>query len=78
MGDRVAESKRLAEIGVEQAVQIVGVLLAERRVEPVSVTERRDVRRGGAFAEHLDDGVAGDEVDEKKDDRDHDPENGKR
>jgi hypothetical protein len=37
------------------------------------VTEGIDVGGGGAFAEHLDDGVAGDEVDEQKDDRDDDP-----
>ena len=33
---------------------------------------------GGSFAKHLDDGIAGDEVDQEKDDRDHDPEDWER
>ena len=35
-----------------------------------------DVGGGRAFAEHLQDGVAGDEVDEKEDEGDHQPDNG--
>ena len=41
------------------------------------MAEGVDVGRGGAFAEHLDDGVAGDEMDEQEDDRDHNPEDRK-
>jgi hypothetical protein len=74
VGDGVVEAKGLAEIDVEEAVPIMGVLLAERSVKAVRVTEGADVGGGGAFAEHLDDGVAGDEVDEEKDDGDDDPE----
>jgi len=36
-----------------------------------------DVGSGGSFAEHLDDGVAGDEVDEEEDNGDDDPEDWK-
>jgi hypothetical protein len=56
---------------------VAGVLLAQGGVESVGVTESADVGGGGAFAEHLHDGVAGDEMDEKKDDGDDDPEDGK-
>jgi hypothetical protein len=50
------------------------ILRVEREVEAVGVAEGRCVRGGGAFAEHLSDGVSGDEMDEEKDDRDHHPE----
>ena len=69
VSDGVVEPKGLAEVGVEDAAPVVGVLLAERRVEAVGVAERGDVGGGGSFAEHLDDGVAGHEVDEQKDER---------
>ena len=46
----------------------------EREVEAIGVAESGDVRGGGAFAEHLDDGVSGDEMDEEEDDGDDDPE----
>ncbi len=55
---------------------VVGVLGGERCVEAIGVAEGGDVGGGGAFAEHLDDRVAGDEVDEEKDDGDDDPEHG--
>jgi hypothetical protein len=59
---------------VEDSVPVVAVLLAERRIESVGVAERCDVGGGSALAEHLDDGVAGDEMDEEEDDRDDNPE----
>jgi hypothetical protein len=40
------------------------------------MAEAVNVGGGGAFAHHLDDGVAGDEVDEDEDDRDDHPEDG--
>ena len=70
------QAEGLAEVGVEDAAPVVDVLGAERGVEAVGVAEGGDVGGGGAFAEHLDDGVAGDEVDEEEDDRDDDPEDG--
>jgi hypothetical protein len=48
----------------------------EREVETESVAENRDVGGGCTFAEHLDDGVAGNEMDKEKYDRDHHPEDG--
>ena len=74
VGDGVVEAEGLAEVGVEETVPVVAVLLAERGVETVGVAEGGDVGGGGAFAEHLDDGVAGDEMDEEEDDGDDDPE----
>jgi hypothetical protein len=48
----------------------------ERVVEVELMAEGGDVGGGGTFAKHLDDGVAGNEVDEEEDDRDHHPEDG--
>ncbi len=76
VSDGVVQAEGLAEVGVEDSVPVVGVLLCERSVEAVGVAEGVDVGGGGAFAEHLDDGVAGDEMDEEEDDGDDDPEDG--
>jgi hypothetical protein len=77
VGDGVVEAKRLAEVDVEQAVPVTRVLLAEWGIEAVRVTERGDVGGCGAFAEHLDDGIAGHEVDKQEDDRDNHPQDRK-
>ena len=76
VGDGVVEAEGLAEVGMEDAVPVMGVLLAEGGVEAVGVTEGGDVGSGGSFAEHLDDRVARDEMDEEKDQGDDDPEDG--
>jgi hypothetical protein len=68
------EAEGLAEISVQDAAPVEEILCVKRKVEAKSVTEDGDVGGGCTFAEHLDDGVAGDEVDEEKDDRDHHPE----
>ena len=62
-GDRLVVADRAAEVAVEDAFPISDVLFAERGVEAEGVTRRGNVGRWGAFAEHLLDGVAGDEVD---------------
>jgi hypothetical protein len=76
VGDGVVESEGLAKVGVEDAAPVFQVLRVEREIEAVGVTEGGDVGRGGSLAEHLDDGVAGNQVDEEEDDRDHNPEDG--
>src|ERR1039458_4850308 len=70
----VVQAEGLAEVGVEDAAPIAEVLRVERGVEAIGVAQGGDVGGGRALAEHLDDGVAGDEVDQQKDDRDHHPE----
>ena len=62
---------------MQKSLPIFGVLDMKREVEVVGVAKCRDVGGGGAFAEHLDDGVAGNEVDEEEDNRDDDPEDRK-
>jgi hypothetical protein len=75
--DGVVEAKGLAEIGVEDTVPVAGVLQGEGRVEAVGVAEGGDIGGSGSFAEHLDDRVARDEMDEQEDDGDDYPEDGK-
>jgi hypothetical protein len=78
VGHGVVEAEGLAEVAVENSPPVVKVLRVEWEVEFEPVLESGDIGGGGAFAEHLDDGVAGNNVDEKKNDRDHDPEDGER
>jgi hypothetical protein len=42
------------------------------------VAKDGDVGGGRAFAEHLDDRIAGNDVDQEEDDRNHNPEDGER
>jgi hypothetical protein len=68
------QAQGLTKVGMKDSAPIVNVLCGERSVEAVGVAERGDVGSGCALAKHLDDGIAGDKVDQKKDDRDHHPE----
>ena len=52
-----------AEVAVQHTAPVVEILLAERGVESVGVARGLDVGGGRAFAEHLLDGIAGNEVD---------------
>jgi hypothetical protein len=71
--DRVVQAERLTEVGVDDSAPVVEVLRVDGCVETIGVAQDGDVGGGGSFAEHLDDRVAGDEVDEKEDDGDYDP-----
>ena len=64
----------LSEVAVEDTFPVAEILLAKRHVEAVGVAGSLDVGRGCAFAEHLLDGVTGDEVDEQKNEGDDEPE----
>ena len=55
------------------AFPVMEILLPEWFVEAKGVTRRRDVSGQSAFAEHLLDRVAGDQVYEKKDETDDQP-----
>ncbi len=61
------------EIAVEDSFPVVKILFAERRIEAIGVACGGDVGGWRAFAEHLLNGVAGDEMDEQKDEADHQP-----
>jgi hypothetical protein len=60
----------------ESCSPVVEVLLRERLVEVVLVAQRSNVGWSGALAEHLQDGVAGNQMNEQKNQRDHKPDHG--
>jgi hypothetical protein len=66
----------VAEVEAGDSAPVVEVLLAEGDVEAVGVAECGDVSGGCAFAEHLLDGVSGNEMDEEEDERDDEPDDG--
>ena len=73
LADALVEAERWTEVAVQHAFPVMEILLAERDIETVGVAGGLDVGGGCAFAEHLQDGIAGDEVDQQKDQRDHQP-----
>lgn len=75
--DGVVEADTAAEVAVEDALPVVQILDCEGLVEAVLMAERGEVGGSCSFAEHLLDGVAGDEMDEEEDERDDDPDDGK-
>ena len=73
LGDGLVVANRAAEIAVQHALPVVEVLLAQRSVEAVGVASGGDVGGRGAFAEHLRDGISGDEVNQQKDKAHYEP-----
>ena len=71
--DVLVETQRRAEIAVQHAFPVIDILLAERDIEAVGVAGGLDIGRRRAFSQHLQDGIAGDQVDQQKDQRDHEP-----
>ena len=64
----------LTEIATEELLEIVAVLCEERLIEIESVAKLRDFAGRGAFAEHLLDRIAGDDVNHEKDQSEDEPE----
>ena len=58
---------------MQDAAPVVHILLAERDIQSVSMTRGNHVGRRCTFTQHLLDRIAGDEVDQQKDDRHHQP-----
>ena len=58
---------------MEHASPVIQVLLAERDIEAVGVARGLNVSGGRAFAQHLLNGIAGDEVDQQEDGGDDEP-----
>ena len=52
---------------MQHAFPVVEILLSQRGVEAIGVASGGDIGGRGAFAEHLRDGVSGDEVDQQED-----------
>ena len=58
---------------MKEAFPVANVLLAQRRVQTECVAGGGDVGGGRAFPEHLLDGISGDQVNQKEDEADHQP-----
>ena len=76
--DALVEAERRAQISVENALPVMEVLLSQRLIESVGVACGLDVGRRGAFSEHLQNGIAGNEMNQQKDQRDHEPDDWQR
>ena len=77
VGHGVVQADGAAQVAVQDAVPVVEVLRPERQVEAVLVAQGADVGWRCALAEHLQNGVAGNQVNEQKDQRNHQPDDGK-
>ena len=75
VGHRIMEADGAAQVAVQNAGPVVDVLRAQRQIESVLMAQRGQVRGRGAVAQHLQDGIAGDEMNEQEDQRDHQPDN---
>ncbi len=73
MGDGIVQADGVAQIAVQDAVPVVDVLRVEGQIEANIVTLGGYIGRGRALAQHHLNRVAGDQVDEQKDERDHQP-----
>ncbi len=76
--DRRLKFEGLAEIATEELLEILAVLCEERLIEIEGVAKLDDFSGCGAFAEHLLDGIARDDVDHEKDQSENEPERGER
>jgi len=58
--------ERWTEITVQNSFPIAEILLVERGVEAIEMSRGSDISGQRAFAEHLLNGISGDEVDQQK------------
>src|SRR5690242_11460186 len=63
---------------MEHAVPVAQILLSERQVESILMTQRVQICRRCSLTQHLRHGIAGHQMDEQEDHRDNEPDNGKR
>ena len=66
--------ERLTEVAVYELPQVVSILRVQREVQSERATKLGQSARRCAFPEHLLDGIAGDDVNHKEDEREDEPE----
>jgi hypothetical protein len=76
--DRLVQPDGAAQVAMQHAVPIVQILPPQRLIEEVLVAQRIHVGLVGAFAEHLQDGIARNQMDEQEHERDNQPYDGNR
>src|SRR5579885_778422 len=75
MRNRIIQSHGAAQIAVYCSVPIADVLPAKRNIQPISMTESSNILGASAFSQHLLNRIARHNVDQKKDQRYHQPHN---
>jgi hypothetical protein len=75
MAHCVVEPDGIAQVAVNDSIPVENVLLPQRQIEPVLMTQGTNVSRGGAVAEHLQNWITWNEVNEQKDQRHYQPDN---
>ena len=72
------EAEGFAEVSVQDAGEVAAVLHGEWQIEAQRVAKLREVFGAGAFAEHLSDRIAGNDVCEEENHGQDEPQRGKR
>jgi len=70
------KTERTAEVSAQHAFPVVHILLWERDVESIGVPGGLHVGAGCAFSQHLLDGIAGNKMDQQKNHRHDEPDDG--
>ena len=74
--DRLIETERAAKVSVQNAFPVIHILLRQRDIESIGVAGGLHVGAGCAFTQHLLDGIAGNEMDQQKNDGHNQPDDG--
>ena len=73
LGYALVEAQGRTQIALQHAFPVVQILPAEGKIETVGVPGSLYVGYRSSFAQHLQDGVAGDQMDQQEYQRDHQP-----
>ena len=76
--DTLVETQRWAQIAVQHAFPVIQILPAQRKIEAVGVARGLHIGYGSAFAQHLQNGIAGHEMNQKEHKRDDQPDHWQR
>ncbi len=74
--NRSIEAKRLTEIAVQHTVPIANILSAQRDIQAIRVAQCADIGGRRSLPQHLLHRIAGNKVDQKENQRHHDPQYG--
>ena len=71
--DALVETQRWPKIAVQHAFPVIQILPAQGKIEAVGMAGGLHIGYGRAFSQHLQDGIAGHEVNQQEDERDYQP-----
>ncbi len=76
MRDRIVQPQRVSQVAVQNPTPVMEILLPKRRVQPVSMPQRDNVRRTRALAQHLLNRIARNKMNQEKNNRHYQPHHG--